>query len=161
MTLYVLGLGFGPILAAPISETLGRRVVYLGTFPPAILFILGSGFAQNFGTLLVCRFFTGLFSAPSIAVGAGSMSDLWPPMHRAAASGFFILMPFLGPAMGPPIGGYAAMEKGESIERVPLLLCILYCRPNQNSLSKTNIHFSRQDGAGPNGLTSSSVLQPT
>ena len=28
LSLYVLGLGFGPILAAPLSETFGRRVVY-------------------------------------------------------------------------------------------------------------------------------------
>ena len=79
-----------------------------------MLFTLGSGFAQNFGTLLVCRFFAGTFAAPSLAIGAGSMSDIYPPIDRAAASGLWILLAFLGPVMGPPITGYVAMIKGMS-----------------------------------------------
>jgi len=110
--LFVVGLGFGPMIAAPISEIHGRKLVYLITFPPTIFFTIGAGFAQNFGTLLVCRFFAGTFVAPSLAVGAGSMSDMFPPIYRATSSGLWILMAFLGPVMGPPVASYAAMNKG-------------------------------------------------
>lgn len=30
---YLLGLSFGPVLAAPLSETYGRKVVYLSALP--------------------------------------------------------------------------------------------------------------------------------
>jgi MFS family permease len=113
-TVFVLGLAFGPVLAAPISETFGRRIVYLTTFPPTIFFTLGCGFARNFGTLLVCRFFAGTFVAPSLAVGAGSISDMYPPIERAVTSGLWILLGFLSPVMGPPIASYAATKEGMS-----------------------------------------------
>jgi MFS family permease len=117
-TVFVLGLAFGPVIAAPISETFGRKIVYLSTFPPTIFFTLGSGFAQNFATLLVCRFFAGTFSAPSLAIGAGSISDMYNPIDRAVSSGFWMLLAFLGPVMGPPIASYAAMIKGMSVLRI-------------------------------------------
>jgi len=73
LSLYVLGLAFGPVLAAPISETKGRRVVYLVSLPIAAVFTLGAGFSQSFAALVVTRFFAGFFSSPVLAVGAGTM----------------------------------------------------------------------------------------
>ena len=69
LSLYVLGLAFGPVLAAPVSETFGRRVVYLVSLPIAALFTLGAGFSQNFASLVLCRFFAGFFGSPVLAVG--------------------------------------------------------------------------------------------
>lgn len=112
LSLYVLGLGFGPILAAPISETKGRRVVYLISLPLSALFTLGAGFSNNFASLGICRFFAGFFGGPSLAVGAGTSVDIWPPVYRAVATGSFILAPFLGPALGPAVGGFTAQYKG-------------------------------------------------
>lgn len=43
LSLYVLGLAFGPVLAAPISETQGRRVVYLVSLTSSCSFHVGSG----------------------------------------------------------------------------------------------------------------------
>ena len=53
LSLYVIGLAFGPILAAPISETMGRRVVYLVSSPVAALFTLGAGFSNTFASLVI------------------------------------------------------------------------------------------------------------
>jgi MFS family permease len=66
----------GPVVGAPISETLGRKWVYLTTMPLFILFTMGAGLAHNTGTLLACRFFSSLLGAPAVAVGAGSVADL-------------------------------------------------------------------------------------
>lgn len=106
------GLAFGPIIAAPLSETYGRRSVYLVTLPLSLLFTLGAGFAQSFGTLLVCRLLAGIFGSPPLAVGAGTNLDLWPRIHRARTVSIYLLAPFLGPALGPAVGGYAAQNKG-------------------------------------------------
>ncbi|KAH8806094.1 MFS transporter [Xylogone sp. PMI_703] len=112
LTVSVLGLAFGPAISAPLSETFGRRAVYIIFFLPSLLFTLGAGFAQNIGTLIVCRLLAGIMGAGCLAVGAGTNSDLWNPMQRARASAFYVMTPSLGSALGPPVGGYAVMEKG-------------------------------------------------
>ncbi|KAF1983308.1 putative bicyclomycin resistance protein [Aulographum hederae CBS 113979] len=108
LSLYVLGLAFGPVLAAPISETKGRRIVYIVSLPVSMLFTLGAGFSQSFGSLLVCRLLAGATGGPCLAVGAGTNADLFPPQKRAIATSLFLMAPFLGPSLGPFIGGFAA-----------------------------------------------------
>ena len=110
LSLYVLGLGFGPMISAPISETFGRRPSYLYLFPPSLFFTLGAGFSSSFAALCICRFYEGLLGSGCLAVGASSNSDLWYPHHRATASSLFLLAPFLGPAIGPPVGGFVSMN---------------------------------------------------
>lgn len=112
LSLYVLGLAFGPVLAAPISETRGRKVVYLVSLPIAALFTLGAGFSNSIAALAVTRFFAGFFGSPVLAVGGGTNVDIWQPVHRAVATSAFLVAPFLGSALGPVIGGFAAQNKG-------------------------------------------------
>ncbi|KAK5133739.1 hypothetical protein LTR08_007389 [Meristemomyces frigidus] len=112
LSLFVLGLGIGPTIAAPISETYGRGSVYKASAPIYMLFILGAGFSKSFGGLLVCRLLAGLAGGPVLAVGAGTNADLFPPQTRAISSTLYIMAPFLGPALGPVIGGFVAQYKG-------------------------------------------------
>jgi MFS family permease len=77
-----------------------------------MLFLVGAGFSKSFGSLLACRLLAGVVGAPVLAVGAGTTADLYPAHNRALASSVFIMMPFLGPAIGPVIGGFAAQFKG-------------------------------------------------
>lgn len=110
--LYLLGLSFGPVIAAPTSETFGRRIVYLSALPIFAAFTLGASFAQSITSLIVCRFFAGLFSSPGLSIGTGTISDLWPPEHRGAPMSVFITSVQMGPALGPVIGGF--VTAGES-----------------------------------------------
>ena len=121
LSLYVLGLGFGPVLAAPISESLGRKWVYLISLPLAALFTLGAGFSQTFASLAICRFFAAFFGSPTLAVGAGTNVDVWRPENRAISTVLFVLAPFAGPALGPVIGGFAAQSKGWRWTQWPIL----------------------------------------
>ncbi|KAH8599452.1 MFS multidrug transporter-like protein [Bisporella sp. PMI_857] len=107
LSLYVLALGMGPIIGAPASETYGRRPVYLACAPLGGLFALGAGFSKNIWTLCILRFFSGLSFAPTLAIGAGTIADVFPPEDRGPPSTIYILMPFLGPALGPVIGSFA------------------------------------------------------
>lgn len=100
LTLYVLALGFGPLLGAPISETYGRQVVYLLSTPIGALFTMGAGFSNKIWTLFILRFFAGLTFSPALAIGVGSIADVYKAEHRAAPTSLFILSPFLGPALG-------------------------------------------------------------
>lgn len=112
LSLYVIGLAFGPMLAAPLSETYGRHHVSHFSLPISMLFTLGAGFSKTFAGLLVCRFFAGFFGSPVLAVGMGTQADLFPPNMIAPATTFFLMAPFLGPAVGPVIGGFAVEFKG-------------------------------------------------
>lgn len=100
LTLYVVALGFGPVVGGPLSETWGRHPVYLGSVPLGGVFALGAGFTNNFGALCFLRFMSGFCWAPVLATAAGSLSDIFPPRTRGPASAVFILMPFLGPGFG-------------------------------------------------------------
>jgi MFS family permease len=100
LSIYVLALGAGPLLAAPISETFGRYVIYLVSPPLGMIFTLGAGFSKNIATFIILRFFAGLFFSPALAVGAGTNADMFPPIKRAIPTAFYVLTPFLGPSFG-------------------------------------------------------------
>ena len=125
LSLYTLGLAFGPILAAPISETLGRRIVYLVSALVSALFTLGAGFSNTFAALLITRFFAGFFGSPVLAVGGGTNVDLWAPVDRAPTTAMFLLAPFMGPAIGPAVGGFAAQYKGWRWTQWPILFLLV------------------------------------
>lgn len=86
LTVYVLGLALGPAISAPISETFGRKIVYLTLFPISCLFTLGAGLSNSFASLTICRFLAGTIGSAGLAVGAGSMSDMFIPLDRAPSS---------------------------------------------------------------------------
>jgi MFS family permease len=97
------------MIAAPLSETFGRRAVYQISAPAFAFFIMGSGFSQNIETLIILRFFAGLFGSPSLSIGSATIADVWAPTDRAIPMAAYVCTPFMGPALGPLLGGYATM----------------------------------------------------
>lgn len=100
MALYVFALGLGPVLAGPLSETVGRKPVYVGSMVLGTLFTLGAGLTDNFGALCFLRFMAGFCYSPSLAIAPGSVGDVWAMPDRALPTIIAILMPFLGPGFG-------------------------------------------------------------
>jgi hypothetical protein len=93
LSLFVLGLAVGPMIAAPISEIYGRSVVYKVSACAFMLFVLGAGFSESLASLLVCRFLAGTIGGPVLAVGAGTNADMYNARNRAVASSLFVMMP--------------------------------------------------------------------
>lgn len=112
LTFYLIGLAFGPVLAAPMSEVLGRRIVYISSLPISMLFTMGVGLSKNIGSVLVLRFFSGFFASPAMAVAGGTIADIWDMENMGLAMAGFCLAPFMGPVLGPIIGGFVAEKKG-------------------------------------------------
>ena len=100
LTLYTIGLVFGPIFSAPLSEQHGRKIVYIVTAPIFVIFVLGTGFSSSIAALLVCRFLAGLVGSPVLAIAGGTCADLFEPRVRALATIGFIMAAFLGPCLG-------------------------------------------------------------
>lgn len=97
---------------APLSELVGRRVIYASTLLLAVIFIIPCAVAPNIGTLIVCRAIDGLaFSAPMTLVG-GTLADLWRTEERGVPMAAFSAAPFVGPAIGPLVGGFLSDAAG-------------------------------------------------
>ncbi|KAI1877259.1 uncharacterized protein JN550_001331 [Neoarthrinium moseri] len=112
ISLFVIGFGVGPMVFAPLSEVYGRRIIYGSTLLIAVIFIIPCAVAPNIATLLVCRAIDGIaFSAPMTLVG-GTLADLWKNEERGVPMAAFSAAPFIGPAIGPLVGGWLSMAKG-------------------------------------------------
>jgi MFS transporter, DHA1 family, multidrug resistance protein len=129
LSAYSLGLAFGPMVSSPLSETFGRKSVYLLTLPLFDIFVLGSGFSGSFGGLVVCRFFAGMFAAPGVSVASATIADYVAPRHRAKPLAFYYSIPFIGSSMGPLIGAYAVDARGWRWTAWATLMAAAACHP--------------------------------
>lgn len=96
----------GALVAGPFSETLGRNPIYVTTLLLYMIFIMASGLAPNIGAQLAFRFLAGFFGSTPLTCAGGSLSDIWNPRERTWAFPVFANAAFLGPILGPVIGGF-------------------------------------------------------
>lgn len=100
------------MIFAPLSEIYGRRIIYGSTLLLAVVFVIPCAVSKNIGTLLVCRAIDGIaFSAPMTLVG-GTLADLWRNEERGVPMAAFSAAPFIGPAIGPLVGGFLSDAAG-------------------------------------------------
>lgn len=78
LSLFIGGLGIGPMILAPLSEFYGRKPVYNFSFLLFIIWLVPCAVAQNIETMLVARFFSGFFGAAFSSVAGGTVGDLFP-----------------------------------------------------------------------------------
>ncbi|KAJ5679032.1 hypothetical protein N7462_007276 [Penicillium macrosclerotiorum] len=102
--LYLILLGAGGIIAAPVSEVIGRNPVYISCTPLFMLFEMGSGLAQNVTQRIVCRALCGLFGSAPLVCSAGALVDLWSQIERVYVFPFYAIVAFLGATTGPAPG---------------------------------------------------------
>ncbi|GAA97794.1 uncharacterized protein L969DRAFT_52281 [Mixia osmundae IAM 14324] len=98
-SLYVLGLGAGPFLFAPIAEARGRRPAYVSSMVCFTFIALGSSFTQSIGSLIALRFLSGVFSSVGPGLGAASVSDCFAKEERGRPISLYALGPLLGPTL--------------------------------------------------------------
>lgn len=106
LTLYVFGLGVGPLVLGPMSEFYGRRIIYVVSFAFFIVFLIPCALAQNTETLLVARFLDGIAGSAFLSVAGGSVGDMFSKMTLQAPMLVYTASPFLGPEFGPLLGGF-------------------------------------------------------
>ncbi|KAI0188939.1 major facilitator superfamily transporter [Xylaria flabelliformis] len=112
ITLFVVGFGVGPLVFAPLSEVYGRQIIYVSTLAIAVVFVIPCAVAKNIATLLVGRAIDGIaFSAPITIIG-GTLADLWKAEERGIPMAAFSAAPFIGPAVGPLVGGFLSDALG-------------------------------------------------
>ncbi|RAH85407.1 MFS multidrug transporter [Aspergillus japonicus CBS 114.51] len=108
VTLYVLGFAAGPTIWAPASELIGRRgPLGLGLFGCGI-FTIASATGKDVQTLMLCRFFGGLFAASPISIVPAVFADLFNNAQRGIVMSIFCMAVFIGPFASPFVGGFIA-----------------------------------------------------
>ncbi|KAK3052232.1 hypothetical protein LTR09_006824 [Extremus antarcticus] len=113
VSLYVLGFACGPCLWAPVSEVYGRKISILPPVFVLCLFSIGSATSQSATSLLVTRFFAGVFGSAPISNVSAALGDLYEPAARGIAVTFYAVCVCGGPTLGPVIG--AALTANESL----------------------------------------------
>ena len=154
LSLYNLGLAFGPLVGAPLSETYGRKMVYVVTTPIFVAFMLGGGFAKDMTSLIVCRFFAGMFASPNINNTSATILDYTPAQKRGVSLGIYYSLPSLGATLAPLIGGFILQARGwrwtqwiSIMLAVLLYLPVLFTRETYKKviLRKRAIHMGMAD----------------
>lgn len=102
---FVCMLGIGPLFFAPMSETFGRRPLFLINLTLFTLLQIPTALAPSIEWLIVLRTLGGFFGSVGVANGGGTISDMFETHERATVLGFYLLGPLLGPSLGPVIGG--------------------------------------------------------
>jgi multidrug resistance protein len=106
LSIFLVGIGLGPLLFGPLSELHGRRPIILLANVIYIAWNTACGFAQTGGQLIAFRVFSGLGASVALSVGGGVLGDIWRPEERGKAIAAYGLAPLLGPALGPVAGGF-------------------------------------------------------
>ncbi|KAJ5693028.1 hypothetical protein N7462_002451 [Penicillium macrosclerotiorum] len=104
VTIELLGTGVGPILMGPMSEIVGRRIIYNGANIGFSLFSVGCALNSSLPGLVVLRFLQGCAASCSLNNAGGTISDLVPVHRRGLAMSMYSVGFLLGPAIGPIAG---------------------------------------------------------
>lgn len=114
-------MGIMPVFWASLCDYLGRRPIYLISM---FIFILGSIFAaiaRNIWVFFFMRLIQAVGSSSVLAVGGGSLSDVFHSSERGSAFGLYYLGPLVAPMIGPIIGGVISDRVGWRY--LALILC--------------------------------------
>lgn len=110
VSLYVLGFATGPLLWAPLSELRGRKLPLTIAMFGFSIFSIATAVGKDLQTVLLGRFFGGVFASCPLAVVAAVFSDMFDNRTRGLAITVFSMTVFSGPLLAPFIGGFIVIN---------------------------------------------------
>ncbi|PYH50083.1 MFS transporter [Aspergillus saccharolyticus JOP 1030-1] len=106
LSFFIWGLGLGPMILSPLSEFYGRRKIYIASFTLFVVWLIPCAVAKNIQTMLISRFFNGLAGSAFLSVAGGTVGDMFDRHELALPMMFYTATPFVGPEIGPLVGGF-------------------------------------------------------
>lgn len=103
-TLFMLGIAIGPFVWNPLIEICGRKKNLFFGLAGFAIFQIPTAVAQNVETVLVCRFFQGVFGCSPLIAVVASLTDLWTSFDRGYAFSVFSAAMLIGTSSGALIG---------------------------------------------------------
>ncbi|KAF2963543.1 hypothetical protein GQX73_g10037 [Xylaria multiplex] len=104
-SVYFLGLAFGPFPIAAISEMNGRRNIWIASNLWFILWNSLCPVGYSKGLMIAGRFLAALGASVGNTLVGPVMTDIFHEKDRGKSLAIAGLLPYLGPALGPIIGG--------------------------------------------------------
>ncbi len=150
ISLFVAGYCVGPLLWGPLSESYGRRPIFIVAFIVYTGFQVGCALSRNTASILIFRFLGGTFAASPLTNSGAMLADIWDGDHRGQAMSLFALAPFAGPSIGPIVAGFI------SVAGVVGSCCFLFSSCD-DEVYETDIDIYRI-GDGSTGFSPSSVV---
>lgn len=136
-------------------------------------FLGGASASQSYATLLVCRTLAGILGSAGVAIGAGTISDVFDLLHDPAgpiSAVLLILGPFLGPTLGPLAGAYIMAEHGNNWRWTQYMLlfigapiwamCVLMKETSRKWILRNEVGDHQITGAKLAGLATSAIMKP-
>lgn len=144
VTMFFLGLGVGPLLFGPISDSLGRKpIVYIGI----VLFIIASLiciYAPNIEIMIFGRILQGVALSAPRTISVAMIRDLYSGNYMARIMSFvtvvFLLVPIIAPLLGKSILDYFESWRAIFYAQVvfSLFTLVWFWKRQPETLSVTN-----------------------
>ncbi|KAM0386981.1 hypothetical protein ACHAQC_011170 [Fusarium culmorum] len=106
LSIYLLATAFGPLVIGPLSEVYGRKTILHISNIWFLVWNVACGFANTKELLIGARFLAGFGASAVYALGGGVLGDIWRPDQRGKSLGWYMVIPLVGAAVGPIIGGF-------------------------------------------------------
>lgn len=115
ITLYVIFQALSPAFFAPMSDTLGRRPVFLLTFLIYCAASFGLAFNKHsYVVLLLLRGVQSIGGSAVMSLAYAVVADVSVPAERGKILGPMLASTNLGPCFGPIIGGGIVLATGQT-----------------------------------------------
>jgi hypothetical protein len=98
--LYMIFMGLSPLLWGPLGQTYGRKWPLAIAAVTFTAFSAGSAAAPNLASYFVFRMLTAFQGTTFLIVGGTVIGDIYRPIERGTAYGWFLSGTLIGPALG-------------------------------------------------------------
>ncbi|KAJ5596289.1 hypothetical protein N7450_002747 [Penicillium hetheringtonii] len=112
VTSYMIFQGIAPMFIGNFADQTGRRPAYIVCFVIYIASNIGLALQDNYAALLVLRCMQSSGISSSVALSAATVADVSTKQERGSMMGIVMAGNFMGPAIGPIIGGLLAQYLG-------------------------------------------------
>ena len=103
--MYMVFMGLSPLVYGPLGSTYGRRWPLIISSLTFTIFSIGSALSPNLACYFVMRMLTAFQGTAFLIIGGTMIGDIYKPIERGTAYGFFLSGTLIGPALGPLIAG--------------------------------------------------------
>ncbi|KAK8080787.1 MFS general substrate transporter [Apiospora hydei] len=112
ITSYLVVQGISPLFWGSLSDTIGRRPIYIASFIVYVTANIALSFSPNFAVVLLFRGLQSAGSASTVSIGNGVIQDIAHPSEKGAYISFYQAIRNFSIAVGPVLGGILAEKLG-------------------------------------------------
>ncbi|KAK1045077.1 hypothetical protein LTR74_018211 [Friedmanniomyces endolithicus] len=138
LSLFLLGLAFGPFLSRTCSAVFGRKVIYSVSVLLFAIFTLTCELVTTLPGLLIPRLLAGILAGPALTRGPAMIAEMWKPEDRTEPLMFYSVAPLLGPVVGMVVGGYVRWSERGSWTRFVVVFASAGCLGAVGFVSETS-----------------------